>query len=124
MFPARYWENPHEFKPDRFLKPDWNRDAFLPFSGGARACIGRKSVLSFLLSPSLSHLLMSEYFRFAETESIASLTMLVSRYKISVKQEPQFVGETFEQRKERILKTIELITLTCVPILFLTRSLG
>jgi len=42
---ARYWEDPHAFKPERFLK-DWPRDAFLPFSAGARACIGRKSVIS------------------------------------------------------------------------------
>ena len=41
---ARYWEDPHAFKPERFLK-DWPRDAFLPFSAGARACIGRKSVI-------------------------------------------------------------------------------
>ena len=38
---ARYWEDPHSFKPDRFLK-DWPRDAFLSFSAGARACLGRK----------------------------------------------------------------------------------
>jgi len=42
---ARYWEDPHAFKPERFLK-DWPRDAFLPFSAGARACIGRKLVVS------------------------------------------------------------------------------
>ena len=40
---ARYWEEPYAFKPDRFLKP-YPKDAFLPFSGGARACIGRKCV--------------------------------------------------------------------------------
>ncbi|OJA09558.1 hypothetical protein AZE42_01134 [Rhizopogon vesiculosus] len=28
----KYWEDPHTFKPERFLG-DWNRDAFLPFSG-------------------------------------------------------------------------------------------
>jgi len=30
---ARYWEDPHVFKPSRFLE-DWPRDAFLPFSAG------------------------------------------------------------------------------------------
>jgi len=30
---ARYWEDPHAFKPSRFLG-DWPRDAFLPFSAG------------------------------------------------------------------------------------------
>ena len=37
---ARYWEDPFAFKPERFLG-EWNKDAFIPFSGGARACIGR-----------------------------------------------------------------------------------
>jgi hypothetical protein len=30
---ARYWKDPTEFQPDRFLG-QWNRDAFLPFSAG------------------------------------------------------------------------------------------
>ena len=38
---ARYWEDPEAFKPERFLE-DWPRDAFWPFSGGARSCIGRR----------------------------------------------------------------------------------
>ena len=37
----KYWPDPHEFRPSRFLG-DYNRDAFLPFSTGARACIGRR----------------------------------------------------------------------------------
>jgi len=66
--------------PERFLG-DWPRDAFIPFSQGARACLGR---------------------RFFETEGIAIMTMLVSKYKISVKEEPEFTGETFEERYARI----------------------
>lgn len=98
----RYWEDPHAFKPSRFLNPDWPRDAFIPFSAGPRACIGRK---------------------FFETEGIAILTMLVTKYKITVKEEPQFAGETFEQRKERIMKAIGAITLTPirVPLVFSRR---
>ena len=42
-FTAKYWHDPHTFNPDRFLG-DWNRDAFLPFSAGARSCIGRRYV--------------------------------------------------------------------------------
>ncbi|KAF5353914.1 hypothetical protein D9756_007134 [Leucocoprinus leucothites] len=87
----KYWADPHEFKPDRFLSNDWNKDAFIPFSGGPRACLGRK---------------------FAETEALACLTMLVSRYKVTVKEEPRYTNETFEQRKERLLKTEPVITLT------------
>ena len=41
---ARYWEEPYAFKPDRFLG-DWPRDAFLPFSAGARSCLGRRYVI-------------------------------------------------------------------------------
>ena len=42
IFPsAKYWPDPHEFRPDRFLG-DYNKDAFLPFSAGARGCIGRR----------------------------------------------------------------------------------
>uniref|UniRef100_A0A8H7XL65 Cytochrome P450 n=1 Tax=Psilocybe cubensis TaxID=181762 RepID=A0A8H7XL65_PSICU len=99
----RYWDDPESFRPSRFLSPDWNRDAFLPFSAGARACLGRK---------------------FFETEGIAALTMLVSRYKIKVKYEPEFAAESFEQRYNRILKAYTRLTLTPerVPLTFLRRS--
>ena len=30
---ARYWKDPHTFKPERFLE-DWPKDAFTPFSTG------------------------------------------------------------------------------------------
>ena len=33
FFVARYWKDPHSFKPARFLE-DWPRDAFIPFSAG------------------------------------------------------------------------------------------
>jgi len=99
----RYWDDPESFKPSRFLKSDWNRDAFIPFSAGARACLGRK---------------------FFETEGIAVLTMLVSRYKISIKEEPQFAGETIGQRKERVFRTRNALTLTPirVPLTFTRRT--
>ncbi|XP_006455974.1 hypothetical protein AGABI2DRAFT_121882 [Agaricus bisporus var. bisporus H97] len=87
----KYWDDPSTFKPDRFMKPDWNRDAFLPFSGGPRACLGR---------------------RFAETESVVVISMLISQYKITVKEEPQFANESFEMRKERLFKSTRLLTLT------------
>jgi hypothetical protein len=40
--------------------------------------------------------------RFFETEGIATMAMLVSRYKIEIKEEPGFAGETFEERYARI----------------------
>jgi hypothetical protein len=54
----------------------------------------------------------SRTFRFFETEGIAILTMLVSRYKIEVKEEPQFAGETFKARRDRILACKPGLTLT------------
>ncbi|KAF8474413.1 614/534 cytochrome P450 [Russula ochroleuca] len=86
----RYWKEPHRFMPERFLG-DWPKDAFLPFSQGARACLGR---------------------RFFETEAIAVVTMLVSRYKIEVKEEPEFAGETFEERCARITAFDQGLTTT------------
>jgi len=32
---AVYWPNPHAFRPERFLE-DYEKDAFVPFSAGAR----------------------------------------------------------------------------------------
>lgn len=99
----RYWEDPYVFRPERFLEKDWPRDAFLPFSAGARACIGR---------------------RFFEIEGIAILTMLVSKYKIEVKEEPQFAMENLKQRRERLLANMPGITLTPVrvPLVFKKRA--
>ncbi|TCD65732.1 hypothetical protein EIP91_002261 [Steccherinum ochraceum] len=98
----KYWEDPYQFNPSRFLG-DWPRDAFLPFSGGVRSCLGR---------------------RFAELESIVAITMILQKYKITVKEEPQFAGETFEQKKERVLKTKPGLTLTPVrvPLVFTRRD--
>jgi hypothetical protein len=51
-----------------------------------------------------------DVFRFFETEGIAIMTMLVSRYKIEVKEEPEFAGETFEERYARITSFDQGIT--------------
>jgi len=53
-------------------------------------------------------------FRFSETEAAAVLTILISRYTISIKDEPQFAGETFEQRKARVLDARSILTLAYV----------
>ncbi|KAG1838016.1 cytochrome P450 [Suillus subalutaceus] len=98
----KYWEDPFTFNPERFLG-DWNRDAFLAFSGGYRGCVGRK---------------------FSETEGAAVLTILISRYVISIKDEPQFAGETYEQRKARVLDAQSMLTLapTRLPLVFRRRT--
>jgi len=88
----RYWKDPHKFMPERFLG-DWPKDAFIPFSQGARGCLGR---------------------RFGETEAIAVINMLVSRYRLEVKEELEFAGETFEERYARITAFDE--SLTTIPV--------
>ena len=86
---ARYWTDPAAFKPARFLG-NYPRDAFLPFSGGPRGCIGRG---------------------FAETEGVAALSLLVARYRVEVRDEPRFRGETFEERKGRLLRSQHSLTI-------------
>jgi len=97
----RYWKDPHTFRPDRFLE-DWPRDAFLPFSSGVRACLGR---------------------RFFETESVAVITMMMLKYRVEVKEEPEFNGETFEQRFARITSSEQYLSNTPdrVPLVFKRR---
>ncbi|KAN0127112.1 cytochrome P450 [Lactarius tabidus] len=96
-----YWKDPYTFRPQRFLE-DYPRDAFLPFSAGARACLGR---------------------RFFETESIAVITMMMLKYRVEVKQEPEFAGETLEQRFARITASEQYLTNTPdrVPLVFKRR---
>ena len=37
----RYWENPQECDPNRFLNADETNEAYFPFSGGAHTCLGK-----------------------------------------------------------------------------------
>nr|BAL05138.1 cytochrome P450 [Phanerodontia chrysosporium] len=84
----RYWDDPYAFKPERF-HGDWPREAFIPFSAGARSCLGR---------------------RFFETEGIAILTMILSRYKIELKDDPRYAHETCEERWQRVLDVKDGLT--------------
>ena len=65
------------------MEKDWPRDAFMAFSSGARACIGR---------------------RFAEVEAIAVLVMIISRYEVHVKEDPKYEHESLQEREQRILR--------------------
>lgn len=98
----KYWSDLYAFKPERFFG-EWNRDAFIPFSAGSRVCLGR---------------------RFFETEATAILALLISRYRVTIKEEPQFAHETFEQKKARVLKTKHALSLTPVrvPLVFTRRD--
>ncbi|KIM22948.1 hypothetical protein M408DRAFT_332624 [Serendipita vermifera MAFF 305830] len=73
-----YWEDPYEFRPERFLQ-EYEKFAWLPFSAGPRACIGR---------------------RFAEIEILAVLTLFVMNYEITVTED---VKEDPKKRKARLL---------------------
>ncbi|KAF9263951.1 cytochrome P450 [Marasmius fiardii PR-910] len=98
----RHWEDPTEFRPSRFVKGDWNRDAFIPFSAGSHACIGRK---------------------FFEVEAIAILVTLIRKYKIELV--PESEREGWEEKKRRVLACTTSITLTPanVPVVFRRRDL-
>jgi hypothetical protein len=51
----------------------------------------------------IDEIVLSSY-SFAELESIAALCLMVMCYRIEVTDDPKFSSETFEQRKERVLK--------------------
>jgi cytochrome P450 len=78
--PKHWGPDAHAFRPERFLG-DYNRDAFLPFSDGARACLGK---------------------RFAQIEALTALALLVRHFKIDV---------TEGQDKERLLDCEIVLTL-------------
>ena len=59
------------------------------------------------------------FFRFFETESIAVITMMISKYRVEIKEEPEFIGETFEERFARITDSKVFLTTTYVMILLL-----
>ncbi|CCO34055.1 Cytochrome P450 3A31 [Rhizoctonia solani AG-1 IB] len=99
-----YWDDPNEFIPGRFLDPNWNRDAFLPFLGGPRACIGR---------------------RFAETTAVTVLVRLLSKYAVTVDESKfKFIeGESMRDRRERFFNVSTKVTLTPgrIPLVFTPR---
>ncbi|KAF8600973.1 cytochrome P450 [Ceratobasidium sp. AG-I] len=98
-----YWPEPEEFRPTRFSEP-YNKDAFLSWSTGRRACIGQK---------------------FAETEGIAALATILTRYEITVDASkfPAIPGESTNARRERLLRPSLLITLAPekLPLVFTRR---
>jgi len=55
--------------------------------------------------------------RFSETEGAAVLTILISQFIVSIKDEPQFASETYEQRKARVLDARAMLTLAYVEFL-------
>ncbi|KDN42030.1 hypothetical protein RSAG8_07075, partial [Rhizoctonia solani AG-8 WAC10335] len=100
-----YWDDPTDFIPARFLDPNWDRDTFIPFLAGPRACIGR---------------------RFAETTAVTVLVRLLSKYTVTV-DETMFnsiEGEPIRSRRERFLGAGTRTTLTPgkFPLVFTPRK--
>jgi len=102
---ARYWPDPYTFKPERFLG-EWNKDAFLAFSGGARSCIGR---------------------RFAEVEAVAVTVALLRNYSIHLvpekEEEYERLGFGVYERTNELTSSVFNLTLTPsnVPLVFKKR---
>lgn len=76
----KYWDKPEQFRPERFMG-DYNRDAFMPFAGGPRACVGR---------------------RFSEIEAVTFLANLILKYKFIATLKDK--RETPVEMKERLLR--------------------
>jgi len=110
------------FNPERFLG-SYNKDAFIPFSVGARACIGRRYVPNERLVIDLVDIVCIH--RFAEVEILAALCLMVLHYKIEITEDPEYGAETFEERKARVLKAgLHVIALVAekVPLTFKRRA--
>jgi len=97
-FNPQIWDQPYQFKPDRFIDTDsyrWRRDAFVPFSIGSRSCVGQK---------------------FAQVEGACILAMIAKNYRISLHPDDRAAydagEETFEQLRDRVLALKYQITLT------------
>ncbi|EJC99088.1 cytochrome P450 [Fomitiporia mediterranea MF3/22] len=90
-----YWGNDADlFKPERFIDIadyKWPRDAFMPFSSGARGCLGQ---------------------RFSITESVCLLACFVRGYEILPPEEGMKAEKLSESDKRRILSWKAGITLT------------
>ncbi|KAG8996749.1 hypothetical protein FRB94_008044 [Tulasnella sp. JGI-2019a] len=98
----KYFPDPYEFKPERFMKTmNPNAHAFIPFSAGTRACVGR---------------------HFSEVESVCLIAHMVRDFEVL--PVPAFKGETRDQMMKRMFRAEPKITLTpySIPIMFRRRE--
>ena len=64
-------------------------------------------------------------YRFFEIESLTTLALIVLHYRIEVLEEPQFVHETLQQRRERVLDAQKgelTLTPTRIPLQLIRRN--
>ncbi|KAG6812865.1 hypothetical protein H0H92_015793 [Tricholoma furcatifolium] len=100
QYNPRYFDEPEKYKPSRWYTISSESEAFSAFSIGPRACIGRK---------------------FATTEAVAFLTMLLRDWKV----EPVLKdGETKDAWQKRVLDAHMVLTLGVadVPVRFTRRA--
>lgn len=123
--PAQYWSDPHDFQPQRFADTNvvaGSRDgtAFIPFSLGARSCIGRRCLL-FTLSQAQNTDRPPD--RFAETETVAFIVAFLSRYRVSLPDTREWVGLSKEETRKKLFGSAFILTLTpkSVPLVFARR---
>ncbi|KDQ08116.1 hypothetical protein BOTBODRAFT_180138 [Botryobasidium botryosum FD-172 SS1] len=99
----RYWDEPYEFKPDRFMGK-YDKDTFIAFSLGPRACLGR---------------------RFSEVEAVAALSLITLRYQIKLDPARFTIipDESHLAMRARLLKIRQGLTLApaSLPLLFRKR---
>ncbi|PAV19758.1 cytochrome P450 [Pyrrhoderma noxium] len=94
QYNPRYFTDPMEFRPSRWYAQETSdiADSFTAFSVGPRACIGRK---------------------FATTEAVCWLSMLLRDFKVEVIMEP---GESKQQARDRVLQAQMVMTLAVNPV--------
>ncbi|CAE6408629.1 unnamed protein product [Rhizoctonia solani] len=89
-----YWgANAADFDPTRFLAPDWPKHAFMPFSSGPRACLGRG---------------------FATAEASRIIATLAQDWDLECTNELRNIP--WESRKEQLLQWRQEVTMTPVNI--------
>lgn len=102
QYNPRYFDEPEKYKPSRWYGIANESEAFSAFSIGPRACIGRK---------------------FATTEAVAFLTVLLRDWKVEpiLKED-----ETKEEWRDRVLDAKLVLTLgvSDVPLKFTRRTRG
>jgi hypothetical protein len=65
--------------------------------------------VAIILTPST---ITDSLSRFAEVEATVALSMLVRNYRIEIQADPRFAGETFKERRSRILAFKDIVSLT------------
>jgi cytochrome P450 len=83
----RYWENPENFDPERFIKANEKLRTpftYLPFGGGPRGCIGGNYAMLQILMI-LSDLLRKYDFQLAPGQTIEARPMVILRPKHGIR---------------------------------------